>query len=387
MPLASGLASQFGYAEESVYGTYTAPDHFLEFLKEGLMLKRMRIDSKALRAGRRTLGRWAPGVQQVEGLFELELPSRGIGLLLKHAFGAASISGTADRTVTDMVTNGTTTITSATAAFTSGDVGKAVTGTTIPAFTTIASVTNATTAVLSKAATGSGSNGTLNIFKSPYTWNFSPGDLSGLGLTAQVMKPDIAGVQRVHSYTGCKVDHWDISVKPNEFVHGNFALYGQNEDLSQALAAASYAAGYTPHTFAAVSATLGGVPVGLKDFTVSGDNKIAKSRWLLQGTNPQRPAQPLESGERVFKGTIKCDYNDLVQYNHFINGDEVPIVVTVNTGSTSQLVLTMNARYDGDTPLVTGPNLLEQVIPFVVESTVSDATAITAAYTTSEATP
>lgn len=63
----------------------------------------------------------------------------------------------------DGVANGTTTFTSATASFAGGDVGQALTqltsrgeGFRIPAGTTIVSVTNATTVVLSQAATGSG---------------------------------------------------------------------------------------------------------------------------------------------------------------------------------------------------------------------------------------
>ena len=66
-------------------------------------------------------------------------------------------SGTYGRTVNDCVTNGTTTITSATANFVSGnDAGKTAQGTNIPSGTTIASVTNTTTAVLSQAANASG---------------------------------------------------------------------------------------------------------------------------------------------------------------------------------------------------------------------------------------
>jgi hypothetical protein len=56
------------------------------------------------------------------------------------------------RTVTDGVTNGTTTVTSATAFFTSADVGKTITGSTIPGGATISSITNTTTVVISAAA-------------------------------------------------------------------------------------------------------------------------------------------------------------------------------------------------------------------------------------------
>lgn len=63
------------------------------------------------------------------------------------------------RAVADGVTtNASTTVTSATAAFTQADKGKLIAGTGITSGTTIASVTDATTAVLSAAATASGTS-------------------------------------------------------------------------------------------------------------------------------------------------------------------------------------------------------------------------------------
>lgn len=99
---------------------------------------------------------------------EIENCSRGVfvqGNNTTFDASTATITGGAGTvTFTDAVTNGTTTVTSATANFISSDAGKTVTGTNIPASTTIASVTNATTIVLSQAATGSSSGGTLGIF-------------------------------------------------------------------------------------------------------------------------------------------------------------------------------------------------------------------------------
>lgn len=65
--------------------------------------------------------------------------------------------------ITDGVSNSTTTITSATAAFTAADVGATITGTDLPAGVYIASITNGTTVVLSAAATGTGSARTWTI--------------------------------------------------------------------------------------------------------------------------------------------------------------------------------------------------------------------------------
>jgi Phage capsid family len=67
------------------------------------------------------------------------------------------------RFVGDALLNSSTTVTSATPAFTSGDVRSFVTGTGIPAGATIAPVTNATTVVLSAAATATGSGVTITI--------------------------------------------------------------------------------------------------------------------------------------------------------------------------------------------------------------------------------
>ncbi len=68
------------------------------------------------------------------------------------------------RTVADGVLNGTTTVTSASAVFTAADVGKAISGSTVPAGATISSITNATTIVISSAVgIGTGSGVTLII--------------------------------------------------------------------------------------------------------------------------------------------------------------------------------------------------------------------------------
>lgn len=67
------------------------------------------------------------------------------------------------RGVSNGVLNSTTTVTSATIAFTANDVGSTISGTGIPVGTTIASVTNATTAVMSQQATASASGVTLII--------------------------------------------------------------------------------------------------------------------------------------------------------------------------------------------------------------------------------
>ena len=68
-----------------------------------------------------------------------------------------------NRSVADGVTNSTTTVTSATAAFPQADVGARVSGAGIHAGATVATVSNGTTVVLSAAATASASSVALTI--------------------------------------------------------------------------------------------------------------------------------------------------------------------------------------------------------------------------------
>ena len=71
------------------------------------------------------------------------------------------------RSVTDGVLNSTTTVTSATASFVASDVGRPVTGTGIPDGTTIVTVTNGTTIVLSAAATATATGVALTLGAKP----------------------------------------------------------------------------------------------------------------------------------------------------------------------------------------------------------------------------
>lgn len=90
--------------------------------------------------------------------------------LLTNGFSQiiASALGLTYRAVTDGVTNSTTTLTSATAAFTGADVGRQITRSYnatggIPVDTTIESVTNGTTVIMDKAATSSSTGLSIGI--------------------------------------------------------------------------------------------------------------------------------------------------------------------------------------------------------------------------------
>src|SRR5574343_1209540 len=223
----------------------------------------------------------------------------------------------------------------------------------------------------------------------PYVHTLTPGDMSALGLTIQVNRPGIDGTNRPFDYLGCSITDWEISSAVNQYVMGRFNVYGMHEDTGQSLASASYPAGPTPFTFVHGSIQIAAGAFDVKSFRVAGDNGLATGRHFIRSTNPERPKQADETGLRSYTGELVADWgvNGLTDYNRFVNGTEAALVLTMSVSASASLVITTNVRFDGTTPNVTGPDLLEMSLPFKCVSSTSDAAAITAVLTNSDATP
>jgi Phage tail tube protein len=92
MPTGTGLDGQLMFGAESVaWGTAVTPDHAVEFDSETLVYNPGFIEPTGLRVG--TMYKRASRVrvarQTVSGDVMLEIPTKGIGLLLKQAIGSA----------------------------------------------------------------------------------------------------------------------------------------------------------------------------------------------------------------------------------------------------------------------------------------------------------
>jgi hypothetical protein len=92
------MNNQLGIAEETTYGTVVTPTRFLEYNSCGIKLQRGMTESKGLRSGTRVQrsDRFMPYTIGAAGAIELDVPTKGFGMLLKHMLGGASIG-----TVTD----------------------------------------------------------------------------------------------------------------------------------------------------------------------------------------------------------------------------------------------------------------------------------------------
>jgi hypothetical protein len=89
MGIGSGLGGSFGIVPEVTYGTYVAPTRFHEVNKAGLKKTKNTVQGGGLAAGRfaqlgsrRVITTMAGG-----GSVEMEVPSKGFGIILNHLFG------------------------------------------------------------------------------------------------------------------------------------------------------------------------------------------------------------------------------------------------------------------------------------------------------------
>lgn len=298
----TGLDAQLAIGEETTWGTRATPARFLEFVSEGLKNDLSRVESKALRATQSVLrtDRWKRGTKNVSGSAEFEVANKGFGLLFKHMLGSAA-----------------------------------------------------------EAASGTG-------WKRTYT----VGDLFGKGLTIQVGRPGVGGTVHPFDYLGCKIPSWELSNAVNDLLSLKVDYDGREEKTDQSLEAASYPASQELFVFTEGAVTIGGTSYPVDSWSLSGTNGLKADRFKIDG-NDGKKSEQLINQMREFTGQFGLDFIDLTNYNRFVNGTLATVVLTYTTVSTYdtglpfKLVITIqNARFDGETPNVSGPDVVAASLPF-----------------------
>lgn len=300
----SGFLGQLGVKDEVTYGTLVTPDRFFEFLSEGLAAETGRVESPGIRAGTRVLrsDRRVPYINGVTGSIELDVLSLGWSWWLKHLLGTVATTGPAETTV--------------------------------------------------------------------YTHTGTVGDLTGDFFTLQVGVPQIGGATITpKTVTGCKVTSWELACKAGETLKFKADIDGQTLDHTTGLATASYPAAVEPITFIRGVVTVGGTQVDVAEFSVKVDNTLKTDRRYLR-TNALKK-EPVESGTRKVSVELKCDFENLTHQNRVLSttaaGAQAQVVLvcegltTIGTTLKPKVTITVPVvMFDGDTPAVGGPDVVDQ---------------------------
>ena len=326
MAIPTGIAAQLGIKEETTHGTPVVVDRFYEIVSAPFALTIERMESAGLRAGTRVLrsDRWVAGAKSATGTVNMEVANKSMGLWLKHMFG--------------------------TIATTQPDAGGSPT---------------------------------------VYDHTATPGDLP-VGLTIQVGVPDETGAVQPYTYEGCVVESWELGATVGEIGKLTASIDAEDEKTATALASASYPTGLTLLTFVEATLDIAGTTTDVKSFTVAGSNSLETGRGKLGSALRKKPA---ETTQREYTGTVDAYFNGLTAYNRFVTGTEAALVArftgaTIAGVYTYELTVTMNVRFDGDTPTVDGPDEIMQPLTFkCLDTGAGPSTAISALYRTTDTTP
>jgi hypothetical protein len=299
----SGYLAQLGVKDEVTYGTAVVVDRFFEFTGEQITAEQGRVESTGLRAGTRTLraDRRVPYQRGAGGSVDLDVLSRGFGWWLKHMLGTVTTTGPAQTTV--------------------------------------------------------------------HTHTGTVGGLAGKSFTAQLGVPQISGTVSPKTATGGKVKSWELSCAAGEPLKFKADLDFQKLDMSTSLATASYLTGMEVITFIKGTVTVGGSAVQVKSFSVTGDNGLKTDRYHL-GIDGYKK-ESIENALREFNVALELDFENLDHQNRILamtaSGTQAAVTLvceglgTIGTSLKPSVTITLPVvMFDGDTPVVGGPDLVTQ---------------------------
>lgn len=306
----SGLGGFVSYKAETTYGTYVAPDRHLEFVSEGLAFNREKIVSNSIRRGsyvQRT-GRWAVNRKGGGGPIAFEFATKGFGLLLKHAMGSATI-------------------------------------------TTPGGATNA--------------RRHRHVF----------GDLDDLSLTIQKGLPDTTGTTRPFSFLGCVVTGFEVSLERDGIVLLNLTIDAQDMVTSESAVTPSFPTGdeFLSYQQTAVSLDSGSITKATA-ITFTADNAMNTDRYFIQSSHLKK--RPVRNGRAGVGGSVTVEFDSMAEVNYFLNaapGAEIPVQMVatgdeIDTGVNNFKldVLAPKCVFDGNVPVIAGPDVITVECPFEV---------------------
>ena len=180
------------------------------------------------------------------------------------------------------------------------------------------------------------------------------------------------GTLRYFRYFGAIPTGFSISIEEG----GELMLAVDYDCLSETVVAAAPTAPTYPtgemFVFEDVTVSVGGAAVSsFRSFELSGDLMMDTERYFVQGSAAKKI--PLRNGIPTFEGSLVGEFGDLTEYNRFVNGDIVAIVVeatgqeVITTGGTVKPIfrLTLPAcQYTGSTPESSLDDLTDISCPF-----------------------
>lgn len=303
-----GLGSQFGLAAETTYGTYVAPNRWMEYLP-GETMKRTQnfLRPAGLAAGIQVArGKRTAGTSRMAGGgMSLEVPDGAFGPILNLLHG---------ETVTPVQIEAT------------------------------------------------------KIYKQVH--NLGTTDPSKKSVTLQLGKPNLAGEVKPFSYPGSILTSLQFDCSVDNYLTAAPTWDSQDEVTAEALGTYAPPAGISGlHWLNAVVRVNAAEQKFVRGFSLKLDKPAETNRFYLGG--PLK-AQPLTNAFAQYQLTLNVDYADQTLYEFFKKAEATKVEITitgrtVEAKKTEIKFLIEEARFEGDSPNVANLGVLQQQIPLMGE--------------------
>ena len=300
-----GYNAAIGWGVESPWGTAVAVDKFAEVISMDIKKTVERQESPSTRG--LSERRRQDFLISVAGSFETEFIYTGMERLLRHLFGASS------------------------------------------------------SAVIPASVDG-------------FRHKFTLADAMLPGLTLETNRGDSAASQ-TSKFAGCKLTSATLSYTPNDPLKVTWNLVGKDETLvnETAVVYPDYS-GIQLAKGHHITCEFDDSVVAIDSFELTIENGLDAAKRVLGSQNVD---EPIRSERRKVTGTLTLDWVSTVNYLKYINNTATKLEIIAtgtdmgnDTNDPLALKLIMpSVRFDGESPAVSGPGIVKQVMPFYALST------------------
>lgn len=206
---------------------------------------------------------------------------------------------------------------------------------------------------------------------STYTHTATQGTLTGDSFTMQIGIPRTDDTMETKTYAGCKIVAWTLSCDVDGALMLDLEIDAIDEDTVTSVAAATFAAGTEMLTFVGGQMKIAAAAIDVKTASFKWTNGLHTDR-RFQRLNVLKKEQVQSSGPGG-EGNLLAEFESLTAYNRYVAGTHAAVELlwrgpTVIGGSLypEWKVTIPDAVFTGETPNLTGPEMVMQPLSFSV---------------------
>lgn len=181
-------------------------------------------------------------------------------------------------------------------------------------------------------------------------------------------------ISQYERFTGCTVSEWNLSVQPNAIVTSTFSFVGMGLSTATSPLDATPTAVQNKEPLIHIGSTItvGGASVKATAFTLNVNNNI-ETGYAIGGS----AAVVVKPTESVVTGSMTFYFEDLVQYNRFLNETPTSFSIQMTDGTNTLTIAADTVKFNGAAIPVNGSGLLFVTVPFKVLRNGTSGTTIT----------